>query len=134
MNYLILAYGAMGLVAYLWYAPRYLRQRNIKRAEIGGAAVGILIGDIFGILILLAALAIWPIAVPLWIWMEIDQQKHKQQQAELCAREREAKAHDRYYGLSLDQKLEILAEKVEETRRAGTSERRPQQQTPGSPS
>lgn len=130
MDYLMLAYGAIGLIAYLWYAPRYLRKRNIKRAEIGEAAVGVLFADILG---LLAALAIWPIAVPLWIWMEIDRQKHKQQYAELCAGEREAKAHDKYYGLSLEDKLKVLAQKVEETRRDGTTEGRPQQQAPRSP-
>lgn len=113
MNYAIWAYGAIGIFAYVWYAPRYLRRRNLKPRNVGWIVIDLLSSDLLGVLILLVALAVWPLAVPLWIWNELRAKKLKEEDLAFRRREREGRERDSYYERSLDEKLEILARKVE---------------------
>ncbi|WP_324725957.1 hypothetical protein [Actomonas aquatica] len=115
MNYAILAYGVIGFFAYLWYAPRALKRRGIKSGDPGSAALWLLGTEAPGLLVVLLALAAWPVVVPLWIWSEIDAKKKEKEYAEMQAREREARANDKYYGMTFDQKLEVLARLAEST-------------------
>ena len=121
MKYAILVYGVIGFFAYLWYAPRVLRRRGIKSGDPGSAALWLLVAEAPGVLVVLLALAAWPIVVPIWIWSEIDAKKKEREYAEMRAREREARANDKYYGMTFDQKLEVLARLAESSENKGSN-------------
>jgi hypothetical protein len=114
--YAIVAYGSVGVLAYTWYAPRFLQRRGIKIKQPGYKALRFLITDPpAAILLLLYPLFAWPVVVPVWLWLELDGKRKKEEDAAFWAREQAKRSKDSYHCLSADQKLEMLARLSSET-------------------
>ncbi|MEM0966493.1 MAG: hypothetical protein AAGJ81_10125 [Verrucomicrobiota bacterium] len=101
----LIAYFALGLLVCVW-SYRVAKKNGVKGP--GGPSVNVP-ADPEGIVFLaIAMVAIWPILLPLWVWLEIGAKRVREKEKERRLQEEEMKQKNPYHGLSMDEQIDRL--------------------------
>ena len=101
----IIAYFALGLIICVW-TYRVAKKNKVEGPS--GPPVSFpadLEGSIF---LAVAMLALWPILLPLWVWLEVGAKRIREKEKERKREEEEMKEKNPHYGLSMDEQIEKL--------------------------